>query len=100
MEFQWDSLKNQANIMEHGISFEEASELFELPDDLILEVYDYKHSLNEDRIISIGPIHRGVIVVVSVERNEGNVIRLISARFATKREQQRYEQAIAGETDD
>ena len=100
MEFQWDSLKDQANIKKHGISFEEASELFELPYNLILELYDYEHSLNEDRIISIGPIKRGVIVVVSVERDEGNVIRLISARFAKKTEQQRYEQAIAGETYD
>jgi uncharacterized protein len=78
----------------------EASELFELPDNLILELYDFEHSLNEDRIISIGPIRRGVIVVVSVERNEEDVLRLISARFATKTEQQRYEQVIAGETDD
>jgi len=100
MEFQWDSLKNQANIKKHRISFEEASELFELPHNLILELYDFEHSLNEDRVISIGPIHRGVIVVVSVERNEGNSLRLISARFATKTEQQRYEQSIAGETYD
>ena len=65
---------------------------------IILELYDFEHSLNEERIISIGPIHRGLIVVVSVERNKGNVIRLISARFATKTEQQRYEKVIAGET--
>lgn len=56
MEFQWDSLKDQANIHKHGISFEGTSELFELPHNLILEFYDYEHSLNEDRIISIGPI--------------------------------------------
>jgi uncharacterized DUF497 family protein len=76
---------------------EEASKLFDLPDNLILEIYDFKHSYDEDRIISIGPIHRGVIAVVLVERNEGNVLRLISARFASKAEQQRYKQAIAGE---
>ncbi|MCF7948686.1 MAG: BrnT family toxin [Spirochaetia bacterium] len=89
MEFQWDSLKDQANIKKHGISFEEASELFELLYNLILELYDYEHGLNEDRFISIGPIKRGMIVVVSVERDEGNVIRLISAGFAKKTEQQR-----------
>jgi uncharacterized DUF497 family protein len=100
MEFQWDSSKNRDNIKKHGLSFKEASELFELPYNLILELYDFEHCCNEDRIISIGPIHRGVIVVVSVERNEGNALRLISARFATKTEQQRYEQAIAGETYD
>jgi uncharacterized DUF497 family protein len=100
MEIQWDSLKNRDNIKKHGISFEEASKLFNLPDKLILELFDFEHSLNEDRIISIGPIHRGVIVVVSVERNEENVLRLISARFASKTEQQRYERVIAGETYD
>jgi hypothetical protein len=100
MEFQWDLLKNQDNIKKHWISFEEASWLFGIPHNLILELYDFEHSLNEDRIISIGPIQRGVIVVVSVELNGGNALRLISARFATKTEQQRYEQAIAGETYD
>lgn len=100
MELQWDSAKNRNNINKHGISFVEASELFKLPDNLVLELYDFEHSVNEDRIISIGPIQRGVIVVVSLERNEENVLRLISARFASKTEQQRYVQAIAGETHD
>ena len=96
MKFQWDPDKNQANIKKHGLSFEEASELFKIPGHLVLELYDFEHSGEEDRIISIGPIQRGVIVVVSVERDDGNTIRLISARFASTAEQKRYERAIAG----
>lgn len=93
---EWDPAKNRVNIRKHGVSFEEASELFELDDDRILEVYDFEHSLDEDRLISIGPIRRGTIVVVSVERDQGSVLRLISARFASNAEEQRYSQAIGG----
>lgn len=71
-----------------------------MPENLVLEEYDFKHSLTEDRIISIGPIVRGIIVVVSVERNDGDIIRLISARFATTAEQKRYTEVIAGLIDE
>ena len=100
MEIQWDPKKNQANLKKHGVSFEEASELFKAPGHLILELYDFEHSIEEDRVISIGPILQGLIVVVSVERDDGNTIRLISARFATKTEQALYSDAIAGTRDE
>ena len=100
MKFEWDPAKNQANIRKHNLSFEEASELFSLPGNLILEEYDFEHSITEDRIISVGPILRGVIVVVSVEYDDEDIIRLISARFASTVEQKRYEEAVAGETND
>ncbi len=100
MEFQWDLQKNQANIEKHGLSFEEASELFKMPENLVLEEYDFEHSLAEDRIISIGPIARGIIIVVSVERDDGYNIRLISARFASTAEQKRYTEVIAGMNDE
>ena len=87
MGFQWNPLKNQANIKKHGLSFEEASELFKLPSNMVLELYDFEHSDTEDRTISIGPIIRGLIVVVSVERDDSDILRLISARFATQTEQ-------------
>lgn len=59
VRFEWDTAKDQANLQKHGISFGEATELFDIRDDLILELYDFEHSHNEDRIISIGPIRRG-----------------------------------------
>ena len=50
-----------------------------------LEIHDYEHSLDVDRYIAIGPISRGLICVVYVERVEDR-IRFVSARFATRRE--------------
>ncbi len=44
-------------------------ELFNVPSHLILVQYDFKHSLTEDRIISIGPINRGIVIVISTERD-------------------------------
>ena len=90
----WDFLKNQSNIRKHSLSFDEASELFKIPAHLVLEDYDFEHSVTEDRIISIGPIRRGLIYVVSAEQDEGDTIRLISARFATAEERKRYEKSI------
>jgi len=61
--YEWDSEKNVLNKQKHGISFEEAVKLFEMPGHLVLEQYDFKHSITEDRIISIGPINRGLVIV-------------------------------------
>lgn len=51
--------------------------------------WDDAHSQVEDRFIAIGEIDRGIVVVVYTER-EDDLIRIIGARFATKREQERY----------
>ena len=70
------------------ISFEEASELFN--DDVdCLEIFDELHSETEDRFISIGPIRRGLVMVVWTERLD-DAVRIISARWTTKREAERY----------
>ena len=54
-----------------------------------LEIFDTEHSDYEDRFIAIGPIERGVVVVVFTERDE-DVIRIIGARIASKREEVLY----------
>lgn len=90
MEVAWDESKNQANQQKHGVSFEEARELFTSGADY-LEIFDADHSEVEDRFISIGPIKRGLVLIVWTERDEAT-IRLISARWATKREQALYHQ--------
>ncbi|MEE8583628.1 MAG: BrnT family toxin [Acidobacteriota bacterium] len=54
-----------------------------------LEIFDEDHSEQEDRFIAIGPITHGVVLVVWTERDEG-VIRIISARWSTKRERNLY----------
>ncbi|XOV90761.1 MAG: BrnT family toxin [Pseudomonadota bacterium] len=74
--------------MKHGLSFSEASDLFK-NDSEYLEIFDATHSELEDRFLSIGEIRRGIAVVVFTER-DGDTIRIIGARFATKAEQDRY----------
>ena len=84
----WDEAKNLANRKNHGISFEEAEELFTSGFDY-LEIFDEVHSDFEDRFIAIGPITRGLVLVVWTARDDDS-IRIISARWATEREQALY----------
>jgi len=83
VRFEWDTRKDQANQQKHGLSFVEAAELFKSGQ--YLEIYDEEHSVEEDRFIAIGAIRGGVIVVVFMESHE-DLIRIVSARNATKQE--------------
>ena len=74
------------------MSFEEACELF-TTDAPVLEVYDVGHSETEDRFKSIGPIRRGLVLVVWTER-EDDVVRIISAWWATRAEQELYAEYV------
>jgi len=89
MRFVWDPKKDELNRAKHGLSFEESTELFNSGIDY-LAIYDEAHSENEDRFIAVGPIKRGVIVVAYTEP-EDDVLRLLSARMATRNERRRYE---------
>jgi len=75
VKVNWDRAKNLANQKNHGISFQEASELFTSGADY-LELFDDAHSDDEDRFIAIGPIRRGLVLVVWTERDE-DVVRII-----------------------
>jgi uncharacterized DUF497 family protein len=88
LRFEWSERKNRENQRKHRVSFEEAQRLFESGEDY-LEIYDADHSTVEERFIAIGPIARGVVLVIWTEREE-DVIRIISARFATQRESALY----------
>lgn len=85
---EWDERKNVENQRKHGLSFEEARELFASGVDY-LEIFDELHSESEDRFIAIGPIARGLVLVVWADRDD-EVIRIISARWATERERTLY----------
>ena len=85
MQFEWDEDKNQENIKKHGLSFQDAEAVFDDP--VRIECFDSTHSANEERFITIG-LAEEVIVVVYTERKE--IIRIISARKATKEEERRY----------
>jgi uncharacterized DUF497 family protein len=88
MRVTWDPDKDLANQRKHGIGFKEASGLFISGVDY-LELFDEQHSVFEDRFIAIGPLQRGVVLIVSTERDE-ETIRIISARWATAHEQSLY----------
>jgi uncharacterized DUF497 family protein len=84
----WDEAKNRENREKHKVSFEEASVLFRSSEDY-LEIFDEEHSIHEDRFIAIGPISRGLILIVWTERDE-DAIRIISARWAEGPERALY----------
>lgn len=88
MDFEWDPAKDRSNQRRHGLSFAEARQLFESGVDP-LEIFDAEHSDLEDRFLAIGPIGRGIAVVVYTEPEEGRV-RIIGARLATRRERDLY----------
>lgn len=88
MNVVWDEAKNLANQKKHGVSFEEARELLE-SDEGRLDIFDENHSLEEARFISVGPIQRGLVLVVWTER-DSDQLRIISARWATRQEEELY----------
>lgn len=69
MRVEWDDDKDLANQKKHGVSFEEAARLFRDEVDC-LEIFDERHSDNEERFVSIGPVKRGLILVIWTERVE------------------------------
>ena len=90
MRFEWDELKNQINIRKHGIDFQDAVDVFDHP---VLTAIDQREDYGEERWIALGWMAAIVGVVVYVERN-ADVIRIISARKATKREVKRYKYSV------
>lgn len=89
LEFEWDNQKAKLNLQKHGINFEEAKTVFQDPVAYILD--DEWHSVGEKREIIIGhDTNNFLLLVCFTERN--NKIRIISARLATKKERQDYEE--------
>ena len=89
LKFQWDENKNDINKKKHGLSFETAREVFF--DDAAILFDDPDHSDYEERFLIIGMIRSSKICIVShCYREPGNVIRIISAREATKAEKKIY----------
>ena len=88
--FDWDENKNRENQRKHRISFEEAQTVF--LDENAIRFFDPDHSEDEDRFIMLGlSVKLKVLVVCHCYRVEGRVIRLISARKATRQESAIYE---------
>lgn len=89
IRFVWDKKKALLNKRKHGISFEEAQTVFY--DENAIEFFDPDHSETEDRFLMLGlSVRLRVLVVCHCVREEKTVIRIISARKATRYEEQNY----------
>jgi uncharacterized protein len=91
MKYEWDEAKNSANIAKHGISFEEASEIFNDP--MMISKLDLRYEYGEERWFSVGSTKKGMITMVAhlyFDEHQEPVIRIISARKATQKEAQHY----------
>ena len=89
IKFEWDENKNRTNQNKHGISFTEAQTVFY--DDEALVIDDPEHSEEEERFIILGLSSKAnLLVVCHCYRASETVIRIISARKATKTESQYY----------
>jgi hypothetical protein len=89
MDFEWDAAKARANRRKHGVSFEEAADVF--GDEHSSTVFDPDHSVGEGRHIIFGKSSAGKHLVVAFTER-GARIRIISARVMTPRERRAYEQ--------
>lgn len=89
ISFEWDATKAASNIKKHGISFEEAQSVFY--DEFAVQFFDSEHLENEDRFLMLGmSVNAKLLLVCHCERDAGQVIRIFSARKATRREQVFY----------
>jgi uncharacterized DUF497 family protein len=89
LRFSWDQAKAQLNLRKHRISFEEAETAFLDEQALLLD--DPDHSDTEDRFVLLGmTASLRVLSVCHCVRESGSLVRLISARRATKAEQRQY----------
>jgi hypothetical protein len=91
MQFEWNEYKAQQNERKHGVSFQEALTCFYDPRQVAF--YDTDHSAEEDREILLGHSRQGRLLVVCYTLR-GDLIRLISARRATRKEAQDYAKRI------
>ena len=90
-EFEWDTNKAKSNLIKHGIRFEEAVLVFDDPYNLSLQD---RHENGEFRWQTIGLVHGLIVIMVAhtVRFESGDeVIRILSARKADRKERSRYE---------
>lgn len=91
IEFAWDPRKNEVNRRKHHVSFEEARTVFY--DDDALVIGDPEHSQEEDRFLILGfSAQARLLVVCHCYRESESVIRIISARKATRNESKQYDE--------
>ena len=93
MIFEWDDTKNEINLKKHGIDFDEAKTVFYDERGIVFD--DPDHSTDENRFIILGrSINSNICMVCHCFRKDDEVIRIISARKATRKEVDRYAKGI------
>lgn len=94
ISFEWDGNKSQANLKKHKVAFEEAQSVFF--DANARMIFDTDHSSHEERFILLGlsAAMRVLTVVHCCRGDNEQIIRIISARKATKKEQKQYERFL------
>ena len=89
LQFEWDDNKNELNKAKHGVSFEEASTTFY--DENAIVIADPEHSQDEERFVLLGfSAMARMLMVCHCYRGEDDIVRIISARKASKLEAQQY----------
>ena len=86
-DFEWDADKANRNVEKHHVSFEEAATVFDDP--MFITFIDDEHSIDEERYITIGLSRHGRLLMLA-HADRKDTIRIISARRATKKEEQFY----------
>ena len=93
VDFDWDPCKADINLQKHGISFEEASSAFY--DDRARIMYDPDHSQDEDRYVLLGVSEESrLLMICHICKENDQLIRIISARRATKDERRQYQEFL------
>jgi uncharacterized DUF497 family protein len=90
VNFEWDPGKARQNRRKHRVSFQEAATVF--GDPLAVTYSDPDHSLSEQRFITIGMSGAGKVLMVAHSDHNEESVRIISARKATQREREHYEE--------
>ena len=95
VRFEWDNNKATVNIQKHGVAFEEAVTVFGDENAVLFD--DPDHSDEEDRFILLGmSAAANMLIVCHCLREDDSVVRIISARKATKRESEQYNEFRGG----
>ena len=90
IKFEWDPAKATSNKKKHGVSFEEAQSVFH--DEFAVQFFDEDNSVSEDRFLMLGFSDEArLLIVCHCERDKDNIIRIISARKATRNESHFYQ---------
>jgi uncharacterized DUF497 family protein len=89
MKYEWDEGKNRRNIAKHGISFEDAEQVFSGP---CVTFDDDRLDYGEQRLITLGLLERRLVVIAHTPRAEGT--RIISMRKGNRREQKIYQERL------